>query len=113
MRRSMLRFSRIVASALNQLLQIIQVRALLLRGGPGGQGLVVATDVVQVQSMQPRCRPIASRSLGVMIVYLVGVEVRGSDVDIEQVVSTSELQGSAFKQRRARVSRMLVMYSAP
>src|ERR1700688_4332854 len=39
------------------------------------------------------------RSLGVMIVYLVGVEVRGSDVDIEQVVSTSELQGSGFRQR--------------
>src|ERR1700693_185029 len=34
-----------------------------------------------------------------MIVYLVGVEVRGSDVDIEQVVSTSELQGSGFRQR--------------
>jgi len=26
-----------------------------------------------------------------MIVYLVGVEVRGSDVDIEQIVATSEL----------------------
>jgi hypothetical protein len=36
-----------------QLLQIIQVRALLL-GGFGGQGLVVALDVVQVQTMQLR-----------------------------------------------------------
>jgi len=26
-----------------------------------------------------------------MIVYLVGVEVRGSDVDVEQVVATGEL----------------------
>ena len=41
MRRAMLRFSRRPGFALNQLLQIIQVRALLL-GGPGGQGLVVA-----------------------------------------------------------------------
>src|SRR6202049_726592 len=39
--------------ALNQLLQIIQVRALLL-GGSGGQGLVVALDVVQVQTLQLR-----------------------------------------------------------
>jgi hypothetical protein len=39
--------------ALNQLLQIIQVRALLL-GGFGSQGLVVALDVVQVQTMQLR-----------------------------------------------------------
>src|SRR6266446_5022312 len=37
--------------ALNQLRQIIQVRALLL-GGFGGQGLVVAWDVVQVQTLQ-------------------------------------------------------------
>src|SRR5215468_12293094 len=36
--------------ALNQLLQIIQVRALLL-GSFGGQGLVVALDVVQVQTV--------------------------------------------------------------
>src|SRR5258708_35644719 len=34
-----------------------------------------------------------------MIVYLVGVEVRGSDVDVEQVVATGELQWSGFRQR--------------
>jgi hypothetical protein len=39
--------------ALNQLLQIIQVRALLL-GGFDGHGLVVALNVVQVQTMQLR-----------------------------------------------------------
>src|SRR6202049_3129257 len=39
--------------ALNQLLQIIQVRALLL-GGFGGQGLVVALNVVQLQTLQLR-----------------------------------------------------------
>jgi hypothetical protein len=39
--------------ALNQLLQIIQVRALLL-GGFGGQGLVVAMDVGQLQTLQLR-----------------------------------------------------------
>jgi hypothetical protein len=39
--------------ALDQLLQIIQVRALLL-GGFGGQGLVVALDVGQVQTLQLR-----------------------------------------------------------
>jgi hypothetical protein len=39
--------------ALNQLLQIIQVRALLL-GGFGGQGVVVALDVVQLQTLQLR-----------------------------------------------------------
>jgi hypothetical protein len=39
--------------ALNQLLQIIQVRALLL-GSFGGQGLVVALDVVQLQTVQLR-----------------------------------------------------------
>jgi hypothetical protein len=39
--------------ALNQLLQIIQVRALLL-GGPGGQGVVMALDVVQLQTLQLR-----------------------------------------------------------
>src|SRR5215471_4907940 len=38
-------------------------------------------------------------SLGVMIVYLVGVEVRWSDIDVEQVVATGELQGSGFRQR--------------
>src|SRR5271169_6782759 len=39
--------------ALNRLLQIIQVRALLL-GGPGGQGVVMALDVVQLQTLQLR-----------------------------------------------------------
>src|SRR5271170_6316128 len=39
--------------ALNQLLQIIQMRALLL-GGPGGQGVVMALDVVQLQTLQLR-----------------------------------------------------------
>src|SRR5260370_17830054 len=34
-----------------------------------------------------------------MIVYLVGVEVRGSDVDVEQVVATGELQWPWFWQR--------------
>src|SRR5258705_2770292 len=34
-----------------------------------------------------------------MIVYLVGVEVRGSDVDVEQVVTTGELQWSGLRQR--------------
>src|ERR1700732_49831 len=38
------------------------------------------------------------RSLGVMIVYLVDVEVRGSDVDVEQVVAMGELQRSGFRQ---------------
>jgi hypothetical protein len=31
-----------------------------------------------------------------MIVYLVGVEVRGSDVDIEQIVATGEAQATVF-----------------
>src|ERR1700680_3014814 len=39
------------------------------------------------------------RSLGVMIIYLVGVEVRGSDVDVEQVVATGKLQWSRLRQR--------------
>ena len=34
-----------------------------------------------------------------MLVYLVGVEVGWSDVDIEQVVATGELQWSGFRQR--------------
>jgi hypothetical protein len=34
-----------------------------------------------------------------MIVYLVGVEVRGSDIDVEQVVAAGELQGNGFRQR--------------
>ena len=49
----------------------------------------MALDVVQLQTLQLRVHRV--RSLGVMIVYLVGVEVRGSDVDIEQIVATSEL----------------------
>src|ERR1700680_5124047 len=39
------------------------------------------------------------RLVGVMIVYLLGVEVRGSDVDVEQVVATGELQWSRLRQR--------------
>src|SRR5271166_3536737 len=39
------------------------------------------------------------RSFGVMMVYLVGVEVRGSDVDVEQVVATGELQWPGLRQR--------------
>src|ERR1700746_2069199 len=38
-------------------------------------------------------------SLGVMIVYLVGVEVWWSDIDVEQVVAAGELEGSGFRQR--------------
>jgi hypothetical protein len=34
-----------------------------------------------------------------MIVYLVGVEVRWSDIDVEQVVAAGELQGTGFRQR--------------
>src|SRR4029077_5131722 len=66
--------------------------------------------------------------LGVMIVDLVGVEVRRSDIDVEQVVAAGGLGGAGVRQgggagppgwggpgsgsARARVSRMLVMYSA-
>src|SRR6516164_3144001 len=48
-----------------------------------------------------RCSWVSNRvwSLGVMIVYLVGVEVRWSDIDVEQVVAAGELQGSWFWQR--------------
>src|SRR5208282_3474039 len=51
-----------------------------------------------------RCKPCSCasnrvRSLGVMIVYLVGVEVRWSDVDVEQVVATGKLQWSGLRQR--------------
>src|ERR1700681_4612121 len=45
------------------------------------------------------CASNRARSLGVMLVYLVSVEVWGSDVDIEQVVATGELQWSGFRQR--------------
>ena len=34
-----------------------------------------------------------------MIVYLVGVEVRWSDIDVEEVVAAGELQGTGFRQR--------------
>jgi hypothetical protein len=46
-----------------------------------------------------------------MIVYLVGVEIRRSDIDVEQVVAAGELQGTGFRQREGAASRMLVMYS--
>src|SRR3974390_2608777 len=51
-----------------------------------------------------RCKPCrwgSNRvwSLGVMIVHLVGVEVRWSDIDVEQVVAAGELQGTGFRQR--------------
>ncbi len=36
-----------------------------------------------------------------MIVYLVSIEVRGSDVDVEQVVAAGELQRTGFRQRPA------------
>jgi hypothetical protein len=36
-----------------------------------------------------------------MIVYLVSIEVRGSYVDVEQVVAAGELQGAGFRQRPA------------
>src|SRR5215467_3385001 len=35
-------------------------------------------------------------SLGVMIVYLVGVEVWWSDIDVEQIVAAGELEGPRF-----------------
>jgi hypothetical protein len=82
--------------ALNQLLQIIQVRALLV-GGSGGQGLVVALDVVQMQTLQLR---VQSRQVSRGHDRLPrSVEVRGSDLDVEQVVATGELQWSWFRQR--------------
>src|SRR6202050_2386578 len=96
--------------ALNQLLQIIQVRALLL-GGFGGQALVVALDVVQVQTMQLR---VQSRQV-----------IRGHDrlprrhLRSGGAMSISSrswrrmsCKGPGSGSARARVSRMLVMYSA-
>src|ERR1700722_14204649 len=47
-----------------------------------------------------RCSCASNRvsSLGVMMISLVGAEVGGSDVDVEQVVATGELQWSGFRQ---------------
>ena len=92
--------------AFDQLRQIIQVRAPLLRGF-GGEGLVVALDVVELQTMQLRIQ--SCQVTGVMLVHLVGIEVGRSDVDIEQVVATGELQWSGSGSNTARVSRMLVI----
>src|SRR3974377_2602656 len=47
-----------------------------------------------------RCSCASNRvsSLGVMMISLVGAEVGGSDVDVEQVVAAGELEGAGFRQ---------------
>ena len=61
----------------------------LLLGGFGGQVLVVAFDVGEVQAIELRVQSRqVTRGHGASI---VDIEVGGRDVDVEQIVATGEL----------------------